>query len=155
VTDIIITTMHFDQRRYPDRRRRNWKSFAYAIYKGRRGSPRRYEEQQQPHYIDIYEDPKTWLWLVGIIGFCALDAVLTLQIIDRGGVEVNPIMHFLLEMGLSAFFYTKYLATAAALIFIVMHINFTIRGIPIRRILPVIFSFYAILIAYECVLLFA
>lgn len=143
-----------DLRQRTDRRRHGWRTMLSALHRRRRAGPRRDEDRHRPHYLDIYQDARILLWATGIIAFCALDAFLTLQIIDRGGVEINPVMAFLLGISIPAFFYTKYLITAGAIVFIVMHINFRIRGFPVRLILPVFFYFYLGLIGYEWMLLF-
>jgi hypothetical protein len=140
--------MH-DLRYSPDRRRLNWKTFYYALGFGRRRCPRRAAERELPYYADTYEDPKLWLWSVGIVGACALDAFLTLTILDLGGVELNPAMAWLLKMGPLAFFYGKYLLTALALIFTLLHVNFKLWRIPLRRILLGLFCLYVGLLAYE------
>lgn len=138
-----------DLRHHPDRRRPNWRTLLYALGRGQRRGPRRAAEQQRPYYLDTYEDPRLVLWSLGIIGCCALDAFLTLQILDRGGVEINPAMAFLLQISVPAFFYVKYLLTAVAIVFILMHVNFKVWGIPVRSALPALLGFYAGLIGYE------
>ncbi len=138
-----------DLRHHPDRRRLTWRTLLYALGRGRRRGPRRAAEQQAPYYLDIYADPWLWLWSVGIIVGCALDACLTLQILDRGGVELNPAMAFLLKLSVPAFFYVKYLLTAAAVVFLLMHANFKLGKIPVRSLLPGLLGGYAGLIGYE------
>ncbi len=137
----------------PDRRQFSLKTLWYALIRGRRRGLRRAEEVNRPHYVDIYEDHRLLLWTCGIVGFCSIDALLTLQILDRGGVEVNPVMAFLLGISVPVFFYIKYLATAAAVIFILFHVNYRVLGIPVRKILPLLFFGYAVLIGYEWTLL--
>ncbi len=140
--------MH-DLRCCPDRRRLNWRTFYYALGFGRRRCPRRAAERQLPYYSDSYKDPKLLLWSVGIVSACALDALLTLAILARGGVELNPAMAWLLEMGPLAFFCGKYLLTALAVFFTLLHVNFKLWHIPLRRILLGLFYLYAGLLAYE------
>lgn len=138
-----------DLRCHPDRRRLNWRTLLYALGLGKRRGPRRAAERQVPYYLDTYEDPWLLAWSVGIIGCCTLDAFLTLQILDRSGVELNPVMAFLLQISVPAFFYVKYLLTAVAVVFILLHINFKIWRIPVRSVLPALLGGYAGLIGYE------
>lgn len=138
-----------DLRRRPDRRRLSWRTWLYAFSLGRRRGPRRTAEQQAPYYLDIYQDPWLLTWSVGILGSCVLDAWLTLQILDRGGIELNPIMAFLLQSSVPAFFAGKYLLTVVAVVFLLIHVNFNLWGIPVRRMLPALASGYAALIGYE------
>lgn len=139
----------FDLRRHPDRRRMNWRTLLYAFARGRRRGPRRAAELKAPHYLDIYEDPKLLVWSVGILGGCALDALLTLQIVGRGGVELNPAMAFLLQISAPTFFFGKYLLTAIAVVFMLLHVNFKLWKIQVRSILFGLFCFYLGLIGYE------
>ncbi len=147
--------MSSDNRSTPDRRQFHWRTLWHALLRGRRRGPRRLAERHHPHYVDIYEDHHLLLWTCGIIGFCTIDSLLTLQILEKGGVEINPVMAFLLGISVPAFFYVKYLATAGAVIFILFHVNFRILGIPVRTVLPLLFCCYAGLIGYEWVLLSA
>ncbi len=145
--------MSTDNRLKPDRRDFSLKTLWYALSKGRRRQPRRQNERGNPHYVDIYEDHRLLLWACGIVGFCSIDALLTLQILDNGGIEINPVMAFLLGISVPFFFYVKYLATAGAVIFILFHVNYQVLGIPVRKIMPVLFFGYAGLIGYEWLLL--
>ncbi len=147
--------MSADNRIHPDRRRFGLKTLWYALLQGRRRRPRRQNELAAPHYVDIYEDHRLLLWTCGIIGFCSIDALLTLQILDRGGIEINPVMAFLLGVSVPFFFYVKYLATVSAVIFILFHVNYKVLGIPVRKILPSLFFGYAVLVGYEWTLLSA
>lgn len=145
--------MQADNRSTTDRRRLGWRTFLFALMQGRRRGPRRQREKHDPHYIDIYEDHHLLLWTCGIIAFCSIDALLTLEILDRGGMEINPVMAFLLGISVPAFFYVKYLGTASAVIFILFHVNFRVFGIPVRNVLPLMFCCYAGLVGYESLLL--
>lgn len=142
-----------ERRRQPDRRRFGWRTLWIALWSGRRRRPRRQHERHRPHYVDVYEDSRLLLWTLGVVAFCALDAFLTLLILDQGGMELNPIMAFLLDIGTSAFVYVKYLVTALAVIFILFHVNHRLFGLPVRHLLPAFFFFYAALIGYETFLL--
>ncbi|GAB6066753.1 hypothetical protein JCM13664_00710 [Methylothermus subterraneus] len=142
-----------DLRRCPDRRRLSWRTFWYLLGGGRRRGPRRAAERQAPYYLDVYEDPKLLLWSVGIAGGCALDAFLTLMILDRGGVELNPLMARLLETDAWVFFWIKYALTAIAVVAILLHAHFKLWKIPLRAVLFGLFGLYAGLIGYECWLL--
>lgn len=127
----------------------NWRTLLYALGFGRRRGPRRAAELNAPHYLDIYEDPKLLAWSVGVLGGCVLDALLTLQILSRGGVELNPVMAFLLQISIPAFFSVKYSLTAVAVVFILLHVNFKLWKIPVRSLLFGLFCFYLALIGYE------
>ena len=147
--------MRQDRRRQPDRRRLSWRTFWYALVGGRRRGPRRREERERPHYVDFYQDHRLLLWTLGIIGACALDALLTLTILARGGIELNPLMRLLLDLGTYPFFYAKYLATSTAVLFILLHHRHRLLGRPAADFLPLLFGVYAALVGYEWWLLSA
>ncbi|BCX89303.1 hypothetical protein MIN45_P1675 [Methylomarinovum tepidoasis] len=144
-----------DRRRQPERRRLGWRTFWYALIRGRRRGPRRAEEQDRPHYVDYYEDHRLLLWSLGIVAACALDALLTLMILARGGIEINPLMRLLLELGTYPFFYVKYLGTSLAVIFVLLHHRHRLLNRPATSFLPLLFGVYALLIGYEWWLLSA
>jgi hypothetical protein len=140
-------------RKKTDRRIRPFKSFFLSLYKGRRGIARRYHEAAQPFYTDIYE---TWVGLnvITIVCLSALDSFFTLQILERGGSEINPVMLALMQESNFAFITGKILITSVCLLFILIHINFKIlRLVPMRSFLLLMVCFYGLLISYEISLL--
>ena len=136
-----------------DRRNLSFKSFLFSFYKGQRVKARRQVELEQGYYIDVYEK---WVGLnaLAIILLSAFDAFFTLNILDRGGVEVNPFMLALLEQGTQTFLIVKMGVTITCVFFALVHINFYIlRIFSMKFILKSILAFYAILIGYEMFLL--
>ena len=82
------------------------------------------------------------------------DAFFTLQLLDRGFVEVNPAMNALIGEGSAQFAATKMLLTGAGILVLVFlsrsrFMNLVRTGL----ILTVFFSFYACLVCYEFVYL--
>jgi hypothetical protein len=63
---------------------------------------------------------KTLAVILLIILLSITDAYLTLDLIDRGAVELNPIMAYYLNHGALAFFGMKYLLTCASIIIILI-----------------------------------
>ena len=68
--------------------------------------------------ISEIHSPKTLAVILLIILLTITDAYLTLYLISRGAVELNPIMAYYLDHGVLAFFGTKYLLTCASIIVI-------------------------------------
>ena len=82
------------------------------------------------------------------------DAVFTLTLLSRGAIEVNPFMAWLIETDIQLFAIIKMALTGVCLIFLVMHINFRIyRLLKVNHVLYACLPLYALLIAYEMVLL--
>jgi Domain of unknown function (DUF5658) len=144
-----------DRRRHPDRRTLSAKTFLYSIFIGRRHGPQRYSEQDQFFYKDIY-DAKVLLIVLLIVTLSATDAGLTLLILEKGGLELNPVMVWALESSSHTFFTIKYLLTVLGLLTVVVHINFRIFSrISMPRILVGLLTLYALLVGYEFSILMA
>jgi hypothetical protein len=140
-------------RQRTDRRVQRSKSLRHVMHKGRRENARRQTEVKQGYYTDRYEK---WvgLCIVAITLMSMLDAFLTLNILDKGGIEVNPVMSALLAINTQAFLIGKFFVTVVCLLFALVHINFhVLRILPMKYILVSITIFYVFLIAYELLLL--
>ena len=118
----------------------------------RRHGARR-DSDRHSYYIDWY-GPELMLLVIGILLFCFADAVFTLTLLSRGAIEVNPFMAWLIETDIQLFAIIKMALTGVCLIFLVMHINFRIyRLLKVNHVLYACLPLYALLIAYEMVLL--
>lgn len=78
------------------------------------------------------------------------DAFFTLQLIDRGMVEINPVMEIMIGKGTLHFAATKMLLTGLGILMLVFlsrsrMFNLMRTGL----VLTVFFSFYACLVCYE------
>jgi hypothetical protein len=119
----------------------------------RRHGPRRDDDLGRGHYVDIHE-PAIVALSLGIILLCVADAFFTLNIIARGGEELNPFMKALLEKDVLLFFSVKFTVTSLCLVFTIAHKHFRIfRAISGYHILYAVFICYALLIYYETYLL--
>ena len=87
--------------------------------------------------------------------FSCLDAFMTLQLLDRGMYEANPIMRAVMGQGTTAFAVSKMLLTGTSILILV----FLAKARFMNRFrtglfLTIFFSFYACLVCYELVNLF-
>ncbi len=83
-----------------------------------------------------------------------MDAFFTLQLLDRGAVEVNPVMALVLSKSTLTFAATKLLLTGLGILMLVFLSR--LRMFNLMRtgiILTIFFSFYACLVCYEFVYL--
>ena len=91
---------------------------------------------------------------VGIALLCVADAFFTLELITRGGSELNPFMSYLLDKGLHIFVGVKMALTIGAVMILILHQRFAfflkVRAV---HILLATFLGYAVLIGYELMLL--
>jgi len=88
--------------------------------------------------------------IASILILCFLDAYLTLLLLQVGGIELNPFMLFFIKKNVVLSMVVKYVMTAAALIFILIHKNFKVfGGLKVSKLIYVILTLYTGLILYE------
>lgn len=143
-----------ENRALEDRREFGWRTVAYGFLRSRRRGHRRNGEAE-PVFTD-WHHPWLFFLSVGIMLLSSMDAFMTLQLIDRGATEINPVMAALMGRGTLAFAATKMLMTGLAILALV----FLAKAQVFNRFrsgltLTVVFNFYACLICYEFVLLMA
>ena len=135
-----------------ERRKTGLRSMTYALFFSRRRSLRR-DGEDVVYYTDWYSAPLFAL-AVGIALLCVADAFFTLELISRGGSELNPFMAYLLAKGLYLFVAVKMTLTAAAVVILIMHQRFAFfLNVRAVHVLLVTLIGYGILIAYELTLL--
>lgn len=146
-TDAIV-----DQRALSDRRMFSWQTVFFGFLKSRRLDSRRGDETE----VIFLDKHHPWLFFlsVGVMLMSCIDAFLTLQLLDRGMVEANPVMAAMLGQSTQAFAAGKMLMTAIGILAIV----FAAKARFMNRIrtglfLTLFFSLYACLICYEFVFL--
>ncbi len=90
----------------------------------------------------------------GIMLFSCLDAFFTLQLLDRGAMEINPVMAAVIGISTSTFTVIKMLLTGFAILALVFLARTKfMQRIRTGLILTFLFSGYAVLVCYECVYL--
>jgi hypothetical protein len=112
-------------------------------------------KKQVQENIDSYSS-KTFAMILLIILLSIADAYLTLHLVNRGAIELNPIMAFYLDRGPLAFFGMKYLLTCAAVILILSAINVPLFGTRIqgKAMFTVSLAAFALVVQYELILVF-
>ena len=139
-------------RRWRERRNFGFSTLVCGTLHCRRRGARR-SSDAHTFYVDWYE-PRLLYITLGVLMLSSVDAVMTLNLLQHGSVELNPIMGLLIEQNVSLFVYTKLMLTGASLVFLVVHINFRLfRFIKIIHCLIAALVGYLILVAYELVLL--
>lgn len=152
MSDIDTNGVAVADRSELDRRNFGWRTVFFGFLRSRRRDTRR-ETEAEPIYTD-WHHPWLFFLSVGTMLFSSLDAFMTLQLLQRGAVEINPLMA--LVIGHSAFMFaaTKVTLTGFGILVLV----FLSKARFMNRIragimLTVFFSFYACLVCYEFVLL--
>lgn len=141
-----------DTRVVEDRRSFGWRTVLYGFLRSRRRSTRRTAEAD-PVFTD-WHHPWLFFLATGTMIFSCLDAFFTLQLLDRGAMEINPVMDAAIGFGTTFFAATKVALTGFGILVLV----FLSRARFMDRfrtgvILTAFFSFYACLVCYEFVYL--
>lgn len=140
------------QRALMDRRTFSWHTVFYGFFRSRRHAYRR-DDETDLLFLDRHH-PWLFFLAVGTMLLSCLDAFMTLQLIERGMVEVNPVMAAMLGKGTGAFAASKMFMTGTSILALV----FLAKARFLNRVrtgifLTVVFSFYACLVCYEFVFL--
>lgn len=135
-----------------ERREFTWRTVFFGFLRSRRRNFRRSRETDT-QFID-WHHPWHFFLATGTMLLCCLDAFFTLRLLDRGAIEVNPIMAAALEQSAFVFAASKLLLTGIGLLMLVFLsrtrlFNFLRTGL----LLTVFFSFYACLVCYQFLLL--
>ena len=139
-----------DQRLTADRRQFGWRTVFFGFTRSRRHAVRR-EVDDEVLFLD-WHHPWLFFLAVGTMIFSCLDAFMTLQLLDRGMYEANPVMAAILSQGTTAFAVSKMVLTGVGIMMLV----FMAKARFMNRIrtglfLTAFFTFYACLICYEFV----
>lgn len=142
----------FEGRRTTERRRFSWRTVAYGHTRSRRRGARR-NGDSAAIFVD-WHHPWLFFLATGTMLLSTMDAYLTLQLVARGAIEVNPIMAVALQYGSSAFASSKLFLTGFAILTLVYlsrarFLNLLRTGL----ILTAAFSLYACLVCYQFLLL--
>lgn len=142
------------QRDLPERRKFSWRTVFYGFTRSRRHAHRRAADTD----VIFLDRHHPWLFFlaVGTMLLSCADAFLTLQLINLGMVEANPVMQSAMSQSTLAFTSSKLAMTAFGILVLV----FLAKARFLNRFrtglfLTAFFSFYACLVCYELVNLFA
>lgn len=133
-----------------DRREFSWRTVMYGFCRSRRHATRR-DGEVEPVFTD-WHHPWLFFLATGIMIMSSMDAFFTLQLLEHGAYEANPIMAAVMGHSTTGFAASKMLLTGfgiLALVFLAkaMFFNRVRTGI----FLTGFFSIYAVLICYEFV----
>ena len=134
-----------EQRRQPDRRRRRTPALSRGTLSGRRRGGRR-EGERKDIYVDLYRPWEGALVLL-VVAMCAMDLLLTLDVIQRGGEEWNPVMRMAMDLGVWPFVIIKLFITGVGALILLMRVRF--RGM--RVVLVGLTLLYALLMGWHAV----
>ena len=141
-----------NKRAVSERRSFGWRTVLFGFIRSRRHTHRR-DAEADALFID-WHHPWLFFLAVGIMLLSCLDAFMTLQLIERGMVEVNPVMAAVMGHGTATFAASKMLLTGTGILALV----FLARARFLNRLrtgllLTFFFGIYACLVCYEFVFL--
>lgn len=143
-----------DQRSRPDRRSEPTSAWAAFPPAGQRMRNRRADEHRRPYFVDRFS-PAMLVFVLMLLAASIIDAMLTIDLIEAGGSEINPIMDHFLNYGILPFLLIKYLLTVSGLPLLLIFHNHYLFGTRVRvgHLIPAAVALYAVLIGYQLVLL--
>jgi hypothetical protein len=136
------------ERRDRERRRRIWWSVCYGSFNPRRRSAPRRSGDSSVHFLD-WHSAHLLAVSIGILLLCVVDAFLTLMLLQRGAVEVNPFMAGLIHRNVAMFGALKMAMTSVGIILMVY-----VARYRFMRLLQVEWVLYGVLIAYASLILY-
>lgn len=138
------------ERRSGHDRRQQFPSFKHIWTRRRRRHLRRKDDRKKIVLFDHYS-ASVGVVVVAILLLSALDAFLTLYLIDQGAVELNPVMAYFLEINVTIFWLVKYALTATSVIIILL-LNYTfIRrlNLRVRSLLNYFAGIFTLVVTWE------
>jgi hypothetical protein len=133
-----------------DRRQRPTPVLSRFILRGRRKDFRRKEDRERGGYVDLYGSGLLFL-IVLIAGLNILDALLTMMILEDGGLEMNPIVHSVIQIYGDRFWIWKFAMVSVSLILLCLHNKFRLATpamLGISAVYMTVVSFQIFLIIY-------
>jgi len=105
-------------------------------------------------FLVQWHDSRFLYLALGVLILSAMDAVLTLNILSLGGVEVNPVMDYLIHTDIQLFVGVKMALTGAALVVLVAQAQFRfLNRWRVEWLLRALLPAYLCLITYEVALI--
>jgi len=128
---------NLDRRSGKDRRSGNRFQLVKQLITGQRANARRSSDRNRVVYFDRYT-PHLFRVIVAILVLSVADAILTVNLIGLGAVEINPVMNYYLTIGPHAFLAVKYGLTSLSVFILVIYSNSTLKtaGFPSARFSP-------------------
>jgi len=139
-----------NRRTTQDRRSQTRPAIKFFLFGGRRKSPRRDRDKKEFIFVDQYHP---WL-LVATLLLVILsisDALLTLNLIERGATEKNPVMAYFLNLGVGPFMIAKLLLTCASILILLVFHNFFFHplSIHVKTIIPAFLAVFAVVVCWQ------
>jgi hypothetical protein len=147
-----LSEVAVDKRVKDQRRLFSWRTIFFGFTRSRRRNLRR-DLDAEVLFID-WHHPWLFFLAVGTMPLSCVDAFMTLQLLDRGMVEANPVMAAMLGQGTTTFAVGKMLMTGTSILILVFLAKSRfLNRIRTGLLLTAFFTIYACLVCYEFVCL--
>ena len=93
--------------------------------------------------------------IIAILVLSVADAILTVNLIGLGAIEINPLMDYYLKLGPHTFLAVKYVLTSLSIFILVIYSNSTLKNgrFPIRSVFPWIITAMVSVVVWEIFLM--
>lgn len=108
-----------ERRSGQERRKQPFSIIKKQIFKGLRLASRRAEDRREIVVFDRYRQ-SLFVSIIIVLSLSLLDALLTLILLSRGAIELNPVMDYYLSHGPEVFLMVKYGLTGFSVLLIVL-----------------------------------
>jgi hypothetical protein len=139
-----------ERRGRPDRRNRPTSPWDVFLGRRRRRYYRRATDDRRLVFVDR---SSAWVFLLILLllVMTIADGLITLDLLETGCEEANPLMRYLIERGQMAFLLGKYILTAIGLPFLIAFKNHRLFRTRFRvgYIIPVFVSLYFVVLYYQ------
>ncbi len=145
------THQHYKfKRNSQDRRKRTILPLKYLLFGGKRKTIRRREDQNKLIILDNH-NYRFGILAIIILILSVMDGLLTLNLIELGAFEINPIVSTLVSINPYLFIFIKYLVTAVGIVILILFNNYRskIFGMRVAKLLSIYAIFYIFVIGYE------
>lgn len=135
-----------ERRASSDRRRGPTPWISRHWLRGRRRGGRRAGEERDA-FVDRY---RAWEWaaVAALLALCVADLLLTLDVLERGGEEANPVMRWALERGTGTFAALKLGLTLLGALVLLVRVRFR----WMRQALLGLVAAYVLLLGWHAVI---
>lgn len=146
-------TSNLERRSGQDRRKKHIPFFEFSLVGGKREKLRRTEDSRRISVFDYYR-PTLTITILIVLSLSLLDAALTLMLLEKGAVELNPVMQYYITLGPGIFVMIKYSLTALALLIIlVLHAIISVKYRIGSLLLPLCILAFGSVVIWEIYLL--
>jgi len=112
-------TIDLERRSGKERRENQIPFFKFILFKGKRRTLRRADDRKRITVLDQYH-PSLLIFILVVLGLSLVDAILTLTLMEKGAIELNPVMRYYIALGPMAFVVAKYGLTVLPLVFMLV-----------------------------------